>query len=136
MAQQLDWPTLLKERFPIFKVEEEAYVDSLEIATSTEVYIERIYLAILSDVNVPANLKALYREASRGGGDKDVVKRIKNRIGNIRRHCRLVIFAQHFSAACQCTLHNSSYYNVIIVEGILNADSMICYMPSIRLICL
>ena len=100
MAAQLDWERLLKERFPIFKVEEQAYIESLDIATSTEVYIERIYFAIRTDVNVPENLKALYEEASRGG-DKDVVKRIKNRIGNIRRNCRFVLlFLLCFNILC------------------------------------
>ena len=90
MASQINWRTLLKERFPTYKVEEQAFISSLDVANSVEVYIERIYEAVKIDPNVPEALKALYREASRGG-NKDVVKRIKNRIGNIRRNCRYVI---------------------------------------------
>ena len=89
MAGQINWYALLKERFPIFKVEEDAYIASLHIATSAEIYMEQIYEAIKNDVHVPDSLKALYREASRGG-DQHVVRRIKNRIGNIRRNCRSV----------------------------------------------
>ena len=90
MASQVNWDELLKERFPTFKCEEEAYLNSLNIASSVDVYCEQIYEAIKSDSNVPDALKAMYKEAVQGG-NKDVVKRIKNRIGNIRRNCRLVL---------------------------------------------
>ena len=90
MAVQLNWDELLKERFPTYKSEEEAYLNSLNIANSSDVYCEQIYAAIISDTNVPDTLKALYKEAIRGT-NKDVVKRIRNRIGNIRRNCRLVL---------------------------------------------
>ena len=87
MAGQVNWEDLLRERFPTYKVEEDAFIDSLEVANSTEVYIERIYEAIKNDSSVHINLKMLYHEAC-AGGNKDVVKRIKNRISNIRRNCR------------------------------------------------
>ena len=87
MAAQLDFDELLKERFPTFKVEEEAFLDSLEIANCTDVYMERIYEAIRGDPSVPVNLKVMYREAVHGT-NKDVAKRIRNRISNIRRNCK------------------------------------------------
>ena len=87
MAGQVNWEELLKDRFPTYKVEEDAYIDSLEVANSTEVYMERIYEAIRNDATVHVNLKLLYHEAI-DGGNKDVVKRIRNRISNIMRNCR------------------------------------------------
>ena len=89
MAGQVNWEQILKDRFPTYKVEEDAFIDSLQVAHNIEVYMERIYDAIRNDPNVHVNLKMLYREAI-SGGNNDVVKRIKNRISNIRRNCRLV----------------------------------------------
>ena len=91
MAALENWDEILKERFPTYKVEEDAYIDSLEVAHSTEVYIERIFEAIKNDASVHDNLKLMYREAL-DGGNKDVVKRIKNRISNIHRNCRSVLY--------------------------------------------
>ena len=87
MAAQVNWEEILKDRFPTYKVEEDAFLDSVHIASSVDVYMERIYAAILNDPSVHENLKMMYREAIIGG-NSDVVKRIKNRISNIRRNCR------------------------------------------------
>ena len=87
MAGAWNWQEILRERFPTFKVEEDAFIECLDIACSTEVYIEQIYEAIKNVNHVPNNLKALYHKAMLNG-DKDVVKRIKNRISNIRRNCK------------------------------------------------
>ena len=92
MAGQVNWDELLKYRFPTYKVEEDAFIDSLEVANSTEVYIERIYEAIRNDESVHIHLKMMYREAIHGE-NKDVLKRIKNRISNIRRNCRSVFLS-------------------------------------------
>ena len=87
MANQIDWNAILKDRFPTFKTEEECFLNSLSIASSMEVYIEQIYEGIKNDANVPANLVALYKEAA-AGGNPLVVRRIRNRVGNIRRSLR------------------------------------------------
>ena len=87
MAGQVNWEQILKDRFPTYKVEEDAFLDSLEVAHSMEVYMQRIYEAIRNDNTVHVHLKMLYREAV-DGGNNDVVKRIRNRISNIRRNCR------------------------------------------------
>ena len=87
MAGQINWFEMLKYRFPTFKVEEDGFLESLDIACSMEVYIERIYQAIKDVPHVPDNLKAMYHEAMING-NKEVVKRIKGRISNIRRNCK------------------------------------------------
>ena len=87
MAGQMNWSQILRERYPTFKVEEDAFLESLDIAASMEVYIEKIYEAVKDDNHVPPNLKALYHEAMING-NKDVVKRIRGRISNIRRNCK------------------------------------------------
>ena len=72
-----DWEKLLKAKYNSFHVEVEAYLNSLEIATSTEISMANIYHAIKNDQNVSANLKALYREVL-FGTIKEVKARIKN----------------------------------------------------------
>ena len=87
MASNIDWALVLRDRFATFKVEENAFVESLKICNSTEVAIERIYEAIKEDDAVPRNLKLMYREAIFGDNEK-VKGRIRNRISNIRRHLK------------------------------------------------
>ena len=79
-----DWEALLKPKYNSFKVEVEAYLDSIEIATSTEISMANIYKAIKDDPKVNPDLKLLYKEAL-FGKNKDVKARIKNRIANFRR---------------------------------------------------
>ena len=87
MAEGMNWSEILKDRFPTYKIEEDTFIECLDIASSMEVYIEKIYEAVKDDQNVHPNLIAMYHEAS-VGGNKDVVKRIRNRISNIRRNCK------------------------------------------------
>ena len=77
----------MKERFPTFKVEEWAFVNSLKVCNSTDVSAEKIYDVIKDDCDVPNNLKALYRVCVFGTG-KEVKTRIRNRIANIRQSVR------------------------------------------------
>ena len=79
-----DWEELLKAKYASFKVEVEAYLDSLDIATSTEISMAKIYEVISVDDQVNPNLKKLYKEAL-FRKNKDVKARIKNRIANFRR---------------------------------------------------
>ena len=46
MASNIDWALILRDRFATFKVEENAFLESLKICNSSEVAIERIYEAI------------------------------------------------------------------------------------------
>ena len=87
MAAQINWADILSQRFPTFRVEETAYLSCLEIASSMEVYIEKIYEAVRHQDHVPENLKLMYHEASING-NKEVVRRIQNRISHIRRNCK------------------------------------------------
>ena len=83
MASGIDWDKLLEGCYPSHKVEVNAFLDSLEISSSVEVSIEKIYDAIKYDENVCKYLKILYKEAI-FGSEKLVKNRIRNRIGNFR----------------------------------------------------
>ena len=87
MACNIDWSELLKDRFPMFKVEEVAFVESLKIANSNEVAAEGIYEAIKQQDDIPQNLKLLYKEAIYGSNEK-VKGRIRGRISNMHRNNR------------------------------------------------
>ena len=79
-----DWDQLLKAKYNSYKVEVQAYLDSLDIATSSEISMSYIYEAIRNDDKVNGNLKLLYKEALYGK-NKEVKSRIQNRIANFRR---------------------------------------------------
>ena len=137
--QEPDWDALLKAKYSSFKVEVQAYLDSLDISTSTKISIEKIYHAIRNDEKVNSNLKLLYREAC-FGSNKDVKTRIKNRISNFRRSlwlvsifwcsviestfnlllCRYLIFVDHFRGHPQVKridmLHAADYANMGIAQ--------------------
>ena len=87
MASQQDWKGLLKKNYPSYKVEVEAFLDSVDIATSNEISASKVYDAIKDVPEVNANLKSLYREAL-FGFDKEVRARIKNRMSNFRRNLK------------------------------------------------
>ena len=87
MACQVDWKALLKGKYPSYKLEVEAYLESLEIATSSEVSAGKCYEAICDAPNVSENLKILYKEAL-FGSNKDVRARIKNRMSNFHRNLK------------------------------------------------
>ena len=87
MALNNEWDVLLKAKYPSYTVEVEAFLESLDIATSSEISMEKIYEAIREDDKVDENLKCLYMEAI-FGSNKDVRSRIKNRIANFRRRLR------------------------------------------------
>ena len=71
------WDKLLKAKYISYKVEVQAYLDSLEIATSSDISMAHIYESICSDSKVHPNLKLLYKEALHGT-NKDVKSRIRN----------------------------------------------------------
>ena len=87
MASNFDWEIILNDRFPTYKVEEQAFVESLKIANSNEVAAERIYHAIKNDCDIPENLKLIYKEAVYGSNIV-VRNRIRGRLSNIRRNNR------------------------------------------------
>ena len=87
MDSSIDWEKLLKAKYPSYKVEVDVYLDSLEITTSTEISVSKIYESIKNDNDVPINLKLLYREALLGN-NKDVKARIKNWVANFHRNHR------------------------------------------------
>ena len=82
-----EWKSILKGKFPSYKIEVDAFLDSIEIATSTKVAASKIYEAICDAPEVNATLKSIYEEAL-FGKNKDVKARIKNRIGNFRRNLK------------------------------------------------
>ena len=83
MAGLIDWSGLLEKKYPSYKVEVNAFLDSLDVAYSVEVSTEMIYQAIRLDGQVNENLKELYHEAIYGVNE-DVKKRIKNRGTNFK----------------------------------------------------
>ena len=87
MASNIDWDALLDKKYPSYKVEVLAYLDSLDVTFSTEISAQHIYHAIRNDNQVNENLKFLYREALHGK-NKDVKSCIKNRVSNFRRNLR------------------------------------------------
>ena len=87
MDPQIDWSVVLKGKYISYKVEIKAYLDSLDIATSTAISAAKIYEGIKNSTKVHPNLKLLYKEYV-FGTNKDVKKRIKNRITNFRRNLR------------------------------------------------
>ena len=86
-SMQDEWAPLLKAKYPSYTVEVQAFLDSLDIATSSEISMEKIFEAIREDPKVNENLKYLYMEAI-FGSNKDVRARIKNRVANFRRRLR------------------------------------------------
>ena len=90
MACQVNWSKILEGRYPSYKVEVLAYLDSLDVSNSTEISIEYIYEEIKADPNVCDNLKLLYHEAV-FGESKPVKTRIKNRVSNFRRALRYCV---------------------------------------------
>ena len=87
MAIKQDWKALLKKNYPSYKVEVEAFLDSLAIATSNEISASKVYDAIKDISEVNSNLKSLYREAL-FGRDKDMKSCIKNRMTNFCRNLK------------------------------------------------
>ena len=87
MAHKIDFADLLDKKYPSYTVEVNAFLNSLEIASSTEVSINQIYQAIRNDDKVDSNLKILYHEAIYGN-DPHVKKRINNRVTHFRRTLR------------------------------------------------
>ena len=87
MAANVDWPSIMKDRFATFEIEETAFCKSLQICNSTEVAIAKIYEAIKDLQDIPNSLILMYREAAYGENEK-VKRRIRNRISNIRRNMK------------------------------------------------
>ena len=87
MASGMDWDKILEGRYPSYKVEVNAFLDSLEISSSVDITIQKIYEAIRDDEHVCDNLKSLYHEAIHGC-KKAVKNHIRNRIGNFRHRLK------------------------------------------------
>ena len=85
MAEEINWKKLLNLRYPSYKIEVETYLDSLNISSSSEVSIEKIYEAIKDDPDVDGNLKILYKEAIFDSNVK-VKNRMESRMANFRRN--------------------------------------------------
>ena len=56
-SSQDDWEPLLKAKYLSYTVEVEVFLESLDIATSSEISMEKIYDAIREDPKVDENLK-------------------------------------------------------------------------------
>ena len=87
MANFIDFDGLLEKKYPSYTVEVNAFLNSLDVASSTEVSVGLIYNVIRNDPNVDPNLKLLYHEAIHGD-DPNVKKRITNRVTHFRRTLR------------------------------------------------
>ena len=87
MARQVNFSQFLEKKYPSYTTEVTAFLNSLEIASSCEVSLDYIYQAIKDDKNVDENLKLLYYE-SIYGSNKDVKKRMMNRMVHFRRTLR------------------------------------------------
>ena len=87
MGTPVDWTKLREARYPSYKVEVEAFLDTLAIATSNEISASKVYDAIKDIPEVNSNLKSLYREAL-FGRDEDMKSRIKNRMTNFWRNLK------------------------------------------------
>ena len=106
MASLIDWDEVMRERYATFKLEEQGFIESLEICNSTEISAEKIYYTIREDPDIPENLKLMYRE-SVFGTNKKVKRRIKNRISNMRRNVRYEFNVCSLGQKCPLHLLNS-----------------------------
>ena len=84
MGTPVDWKQLLVPRYPSYKVEVEAFLDSLDVSNSTDICIQYIFDKIKYNDDILDNLKLLYGEAVHGI-DKDVKVRMKCRVENFKR---------------------------------------------------
>ena len=90
MMAGINLSEILEQRFPSYKAEVTAFLDTVHISKSTDVSIEKIYEIIKDDDDVPDNLKLLYKE-SIFGTDKNVKLRMQNHIGSFKRGLRFVM---------------------------------------------
>ena len=90
-CEEPDLEALWKQKYNSYKVEVEAYLNSLVVATSSDISMLHIYEAIAEDDKVNSYLKSLYKEAC-FGNNKDVKSRIRNRISNFWRSLRFTLF--------------------------------------------
>ena len=84
MASSIDWSELLDQRYPSYKVEVNAFLESLKVSSSPEISIEKVYHAIKDDLAINDNLKVLYHEAV-FGSNKEVKLRLRNCMSNFKR---------------------------------------------------
>ena len=83
MATEVNWSNLLDHKYASYKVEVNAFLDSLDISNSTNVSMAYIYDQIRNALKVDENLKLLYHEAVHGS-EKSVKLRIKKRLTNLK----------------------------------------------------
>ena len=115
-APTVDWPSIMKDRFATFKVEETAFVESLKICNSNDVAIVKIYEAIKDLEDMPKSLIMMYREAAYGDNEK-VKRRIKNRMSNIRRNLKykfLLIEMCDYSIIYYCSEAHVQFVNSLL----------------------
>ena len=84
MANAINWKELIRARYPSYKVEVNAFLESLEVSSSSDISIEKVYEAIKDDPQVNSNLILLYWEAA-FGSNKDVKVHMKSRMSNFKR---------------------------------------------------
>ena len=87
MANEVNFAKLLDKKYASYTVEVEAFLDTCQVSSSTEVAAQMIYDKIKDYCKVDSNLKILYHEAV-FGSDKDVKACIKNRITHFWRTLR------------------------------------------------
>ena len=87
MASYVNWTEIQDQRYPSYKVEVNAFLESLEVSSSPEISIEKVYHTIKDDPDINGNLVALYHEAA-FRSNKDVKLHMKNCMSNFKRALR------------------------------------------------
>ena len=81
MSSSVNWETLLDKKYPSYKIEVNAYLDSLDVSNSIGILAQFIYDVIKDDNSVNKDLKLLYKKAL-FCTNKEVKLRIKNMVSN------------------------------------------------------
>ena len=84
MASSINWKQIIRARYPSYTVEVNAFLESLEVSSSSEISIEKVYEAIKDDPQINSNLVLLYKEAA-FGTNKDVKAHMKSGMSNFKR---------------------------------------------------
>ena len=83
MATSIEWEAILDQCYPSYKVEVNVFLDSLEVSSSPEISIEKVYYAIKDHPKINENLILLYHEAA-FGSNKEVKTCMKNCMSNFK----------------------------------------------------
>ena len=87
MPSNPDWDAILRERYPVHKVEKLIFVSSYDLVRSNHDCAQLIYRMIQNNPVVPDELKLIYHEGIFGISEK-VRNRVRNRISHIKRQIR------------------------------------------------